>query len=358
MKLSSILALVFAAAVTLAQAAPELVEVAAFPDQQVTGVAVSKTGRLFVNFPYWSGDHKLSVAEVLKDGSVKPYPDEQWNRKEGDPAKRFVCVQSVYVDDQDVLWILDPAAPMLDKVVEHGPKLLKVDLATNKIVHTYSFDKKIAPELSYLNDVRIDTKGGHAFMTESGVGSLVILDLKSGAARRVLTGDPTTKAEAGKPIVVDGFNLIDPKRGTAPQFNADGIALDVKKGLLYYHALTGTKLYQVKTSDLLDEKLSEKDLAARVVTVGTTEAPDGMLVDPEGRVYLAAIEKDAIVRVDPVSGKSETVLQDKRLQWPDSMSWGPDGALYVTTSQIHRMPKFHEGKSARTEPYRVYKLKP
>ena len=35
--------------------AADLNEIASFPDQQVTGVGVStKSGRIFVNFPYWS----------------------------------------------------------------------------------------------------------------------------------------------------------------------------------------------------------------------------------------------------------------------------------------------------------------
>jgi hypothetical protein len=33
-------------------------EVASFPDKQITGVGVStQSGRIFVNFPYWSDNH-------------------------------------------------------------------------------------------------------------------------------------------------------------------------------------------------------------------------------------------------------------------------------------------------------------
>ena len=55
-----------------------LEEAAAFP-HQVTGVACSTDGRVFVNFPRWTEDAPISVAEVLKDGQLKPYPDEEWN---------------------------------------------------------------------------------------------------------------------------------------------------------------------------------------------------------------------------------------------------------------------------------------
>ena len=111
---------------TLVSAA-ELTEVASFPDQQVTGVGVStKSGRVFVNFPYWSDQHSISVAEIVS-GQPKPFPNDEWN-KPGLPASHFVCVQSVVVDDQDNLWVLDPAAPKMQEIVKGGPKLVKIDL--------------------------------------------------------------------------------------------------------------------------------------------------------------------------------------------------------------------------------------
>ncbi len=68
-----------AAAASGAQApARALTQVAAF-EQQVTGVAVSPAGRIFVNFPRWEQDVAVSVAEVMRDGSLRPYPDGSWN---------------------------------------------------------------------------------------------------------------------------------------------------------------------------------------------------------------------------------------------------------------------------------------
>jgi hypothetical protein len=103
-----------------------------FRTQQVTGVGVSqKSGRIFVNFPYWSDDHRLSVAEIV-NGQPRAFPDEEWN-KPGPPGTHFVCVQSVVVDDQNNFWLLDPAAPKLPETLKDGPKLVKVDLARDKV---------------------------------------------------------------------------------------------------------------------------------------------------------------------------------------------------------------------------------
>jgi len=38
------------------------------------------------------------------------------------------------------------------------------------------------------------------------------------------------------------------------------------------------------------------------------------------------------------------------------LSWGPSGELYVTAAQIENMPRFNNGKSARTERYKLFKI--
>ena len=155
-----------------------LQSVATFPNQQVTGVAVSRRGRIFVNFPDWSDDHTISVAEIV-NGKPQPFPNQEWNKAGGAPNDHFVCVQSVYVDESDSLWILDPAAPKMKQIVKGGPKLVKVDLVKNEVVQI-PFGPDIAPEKSYLNDVRVDLKTGTAYITDSGLGAIVVVDCTTG----------------------------------------------------------------------------------------------------------------------------------------------------------------------------------
>lgn len=345
---------IFFMSTTIASAA-QLQEVASFPDKQLTGVGVStKSGRIFVNFPYWSDDHSISVAEIV-NGHPKAFPDDEWN-KSGPAASHFICVQSVVVDDQDNLWVLDPAAPKMQEIVKGGPKLVKIDLATNQVVQTIPFGEEVALKKSYLNDVRIDTRTNTAFITESGRGAIIVVDLKSGKARRLLDGQASTQPEKDIKLVVDGTPLIEQQKKTPPQIASDGIALDAKNGYLYYHALTGHTLYRIKTSFLTDEKLGKRDLESKVENVGQTPAPDGMLEGPNGSVYLTDLENSAIVRWDPANKRVEQIVADKRLLWPDTLSWGPNGEMYVTASQIENMPRFNNGKSTRSEPYKLWKI--
>ncbi|HVI77003.1 MAG TPA: L-dopachrome tautomerase-related protein [Candidatus Acidoferrum sp.] len=349
--------LVFVAVVinAVAVAGAALQEAASFPDQQVTGVGVStKSGRVFVNFPYWSDQHSISVAEIV-NGQPKPFPNEEWN-KPGAADSHFVCVQSVVVDDHDNLWVLDPAAPKMQEIVKGGPKLVKIDLQANQVIQTIPFGEDIAPAKSYLNDVRIDTRSDTAFITDSGKGAIIVVNLKNGNARRLLDGHPSTQPEKGFKLVVEGRELIDQQKKAPPQIASDGIALDAKNGYLYYHVLTAHKLYRIKTSFLTGEQLSKTDLESKVESVGETPAPDGMVEAPDGSIYLTDLEHNAVVRWNPETKSIEQVIADKRLMWPDTLSWGPNDELYVTTSQIENTPRFNDGKSTRTEPYKLWKI--
>jgi sugar lactone lactonase YvrE len=333
----------------------ELQEVASFPSKQLTGVAVSKkSGRIFVNFPNWSDDHSISVAEVV-NGHAKPFPSDEWN-KQGPPGSHFICVQSVVIDDQDNLWVLDPAAPKMQEIVKGGPKLVKIALATNEIVQTIPFGEDVAPTKSYLNDVRVDTGTNTAFITDSGKGAIIVVDLESGKARRLLDGHASTQPEKGVELTVTGKRLIDQQKKTSPQIASDGIALDVKNHYLYYHALTGHTLYRIKTNFLRDENLGEQEVESKVENVGQTPAPDGMLEGADGSVYITDLENNAIVRWDPASKRVEPFIADKRLLWPDTLSWGRNAELYVTASQIQNMPRFNNGRSTQTEPYQLWKI--
>src|ERR1044071_7077080 len=229
--------------VLLAQEHATLQKVATF-EHQVTGVTVGKDDRIFVNFPRWTEDSPVAVAEVMKDGSVKPFPDEAWNswrnalKNKVTPQNHWVCVQSVVADHDGNLWVLDPASPATAGVVPGGAKLVKIDLGTNKVTQTIAFDEKAAPPYSYLNDVRFSLDNQTAYITDSGLkGALVIVDLKSGAARRLLEGHPTTMPEKDVVVRTDGKELRRPDGRTA-EFASDGIELSEDGKHLYWQALT------------------------------------------------------------------------------------------------------------------------
>ncbi len=327
-------------------------------NDQVTGIAVSEQGRIFVNFPRWGKDPLVSVAEVLPDGSLRPYPDNDWNRwgkgEASHPEAHFICVQSVTVDTNDFLWVLDPASPGFKGAVPGGPKLIKINLATDTVERVIPFDETAAPRDSYLNDVRLDPAGDYAYITDSGTGAIVVVDLATGKSLRRLADHPSTKAEPGYLPVIGGKELRDDS-GRAPRIHADGIAIDGAGEYLYYHALTATMLYRIRTSFLKDAALSEEGLGRKVEMLAETGAVDGMVMDADDNLYFTALEENAIKRYRP-DGTIDTIIRDDRIRWPDSMDISPDDYLYFTASQIDRMPRFNHGNDLRVVPYSMFKI--
>jgi sugar lactone lactonase YvrE len=332
-----------------------LTQVAGF-EQQVTGVAVARDGRMFVNFPRWEKDVAVSVAEVMKDGRLRPYPDAGWNAwsnlKPLSVQDHFVCVQSVTVDPQGFLWVVDPAAPGNEFIKPGGVKLVKIDLATDKVVQVILFDEAAAPQGSYLNDVRVSPNGRYAYLTDSGQrGALLVVDIAAGQARRVLDGDPRTQAEPGVVPMADGHELRRPDR-RIPSFAADGIALDANGEWLYWQALVGRTLYRVPTNVLVT---AGADVGAAVEKVGTTHVADGLWMDRQGYLFLTDPATNA-VRMRAPDGTTRVVAQDARLRWPDSLAEGADGSIYVTASHIQDMAQFHEKGSAQRGKWGVFRI--
>ncbi len=114
----------------------KLEAVAIFRDAMPTGVTVSRHGRIFVNFPRWGDKVPYTVAEI-KQGLPVAFPDAEINRQDDhDAAHHFLSVQSVVIDAEDRLWVLDTGSPLMQGTVPNGPKLVAIDLTTNKVIRT------------------------------------------------------------------------------------------------------------------------------------------------------------------------------------------------------------------------------
>lgn len=330
-------------------------------EHEVTGVAVSETGRIFVNFPRWTEDTAVSVAEVGEGGALTPYPDERWNewrnarKNELSPEDRWVCVQSVVADGRGSLYVLDPAAPATSHLVPGGAKLVRIDLSSDSVERTYAFDEDVAPEGSYLNDVRFHPDGRHAFLTDSGAkGALIVLDLESGEARRVLHEHDTTQPDPDVTVMIDGKPLRRTD-GRGAEFAADSLEVSPDGEHVYWQPLTGRKQYRIPSAALLDENLDDDALADRVEQIGEDGVSDGYWMTKEGRLYLSAVEENAIKVREPSGEVRVLVKDDEKLRWPDSFAQGPDGTVYVTTSHIMDNHWFRpeSGPAIRTELWRI-----
>ena len=323
---------------------------------ELTGVAVSKSGRMFTNYPLWNQPHKYDVVEITSTTESKPYPNlwsNSWhNGEEG--FLKWVCVQAVYIDDEDKLWVVDPASPFMKGVYMHSYKLVKFNLATNKPEKIYRFNY-VADENSYVNDVRVDTHLNYAYLTNSNEGGIFVVDLNTGKIRQVLQGNFSVIADPDYQFTIDGKIL---KQKDAPvKINSDGIALTPDGAYLYYKPLTDNKLYRIQTKYLRNENLSAAQLGSKVEYLGKFTTTDGMIFDKNGNLYLGDVEHYRIMKITP-DLKMHVFAESPLLSWPDSYSIA-NGYLYVSCSQLQKQPKYNTASAQwpPATPFTIYRIK-
>ena len=356
----------------------QLETVAQFNGPMPTGVTVSQQGRIFVNFPRWGDDVPFTVAEIVK-GKAVAFPSalvnafgangtraalsmENSDRAAALRRSHFVGVQSVVVDSADRLWVLDTGSIAFNPTAPGGPKLIGIDLTTNKIVKTIEFSPDIARPKSYLNDVRFDLrfgKEGTAYITDSGDSGIIVVDLASGIATRRLDEHHSTQVVPKFVPYVEGDAMYSTKPGKFPgyvQFASDGIALSADGSRLFYCPLASRHLYSVSTALLRNGKAAEALVENSVIDHGEKGMSDGLEADAQGRVYVTLPEQNAIAR-RLTNSLYQTVVRDPRLLWPDTLSIANDGYLYVISNQLHRQKGYNYGKDLRVKPYSLFRVK-
>ena len=347
--------------------APALEIVHRFFGTMPVGVAVTSDNRIFISYPRWTDKGPVTLAE-LKNGVEVPYPAggafQLGNKK--DPAHNLVSLQGLIVDSKDRLWVLDTGTVDMKPVDPFSPKLVCINTKTNKIVKIIAFPLAVAPRSTYLNDLRIDLRRGEgegiAYITDSGERStngLICVDLKTGKAWRRLAGQPSVQASGDVVGMPEGEPLLKrPKPGVTQKLRmgVDGVAISPNGDYLYYTPLLSRHLYRIKTDALVDEGVSDEAVNKQVEDLGEKGVADGLGEDTLGRIYITDWEKRAITRRTP-DGKMETVVQDDRLLWPDTLALARDGYLYLLSDQLHRQPTYHYGKDLRKPPYLLVRIK-
>lgn len=129
------------------------------------GIAVSRSGRMFSNYPRALDPNNTAytVAEIFSNNTERAYPSESFNTPPsglidyskspevatGD-AEHLIGVQSVVVDPADRLWILDTGRVAVQNgtilsASPGGAKLIGVNLETNQVFKTIVFTSMAAP---------------------------------------------------------------------------------------------------------------------------------------------------------------------------------------------------------------------
>lgn len=310
-------------------------------------ITVSPSGRVFATY-HPEGEPPIAVFEVV-DGKPVAYPAG------GLPADlAYQTVLAIRADRKNRLWVLD-----YGRYGFGTARLLAFDLATGALIHRHDFPSKIALHGSMLNDFQVSPDGRTIYIADASlfalIPSIVVYDVSTQKARRLLEGHESVLAEDYAPVVqgvrMEFFGLFTVRPGV------DSIAVDENGFWLYYAPVTSNHLYRVPTAALLDRDLSWRELESRVERFGEKTMSDGIAIDANGTVYLSDLEHSAVVALDQ-DRTLRTLVKDERLRWPDGFAFGPDGFLYVTCSALHQVILKSTDEVAAHAPYQIWRFRP
>jgi sugar lactone lactonase YvrE len=327
------------------------IEQVAALDYPPGNIAVSETGRVFLTL-HPDGKPPIKVVELV-DGKLVAFPDEAFQRPEAGTA-HFQSPLSMRIDRQNRLWVLDFA-----DFGRGQPRILAFDLGTRALVHQYDFPSDVAGWLSMLNDFAVSPDGTRVYIAESSpikqTPALIVYDVEQRTSRRVLDHHPSVLPKdyiltaGGRDMIVLGIYTL--------RIGVDSIALDRAGGWLYYAPVNGDRMFRVPTAALDNAALTPDELAAQVEDYGPKTMSDGLSTDDADQVYITDPEHSAILTLGP-DRRLETLVKDAKLRWPDGLSFGPGGWLYVTCSSLQHVLFVPSGHQAAHAPYHVFRFKP
>lgn len=320
-------------------------EVVVTSPQPVGNVAVSATGRVFYTLHPEADPQGPKLLEWWA-GRPRAWPSPEAQAQLDSPL-------GVVVDRQERLWVIDPA--------RHGAgtaQLLAFDVASGEQLVRITFPETVAPWGSFLQDLQVDRTGSTVFIADASFWrqspALVVVDVKSGAMGRVLEGHPSVKAQDY--LVRNHIKTMTFFGGlSAFKIGVDGIALDKSEMWLYWGAMVNDTLYRARTSELRAAALRGGPLP-KVEPVGKKPLNDGLSADMLGRVLVTDVEHGAVVRMS-MEGELETLVKTERLRWPDALSFGPDGWLYIADSALPHVVLTSPEHIKAHAPYHIYRLR-
>jgi sugar lactone lactonase YvrE len=326
-------------------------EVVATLDAAPGNIAVSPDGRIFFTFHPEGRPTGTKLAELV-GGQPAPFPNvEIQTLQKGQPS--FDTPLGVRLDSRGWLWTIDHGL--------HGlrtPRLLAFDITTRALVHHFDFPREVAGIGSFLQDLAVDPTGRYIFIADTGVmarrPALVIYDSVERVAFRRLERHSSVMDKQylvnvkGRPLVLFGglFNVHLP---------LDSIAIDRQGEWLYYGPMAHEQLFRVRVSHLRDRARSDEDVAREVEVFGPKVQTDGISTDGAGNIYLTDIEHGGIA-VLTVERQLKTLLIDSHLRWPDGLSFGPGGYLYISDSDLPDQLLRSRGHIRSSAPYFIYRV--
>ncbi len=326
-------------------------------DQAPGNLTVTVDGRVIMSLHQFY-EPQYSVAELTSNGSLRPFPNASLNERPDDRQRQGLRLDSVLgirSDSRGLVWMLDNG--MRDAVI---PKLVVWDSKLNKLDRVIELPQPVTVTGSFVNDFAIDEQRNFVYIADPANGpdaALIVVDLKTNQARRVLQGhlsvvpEPVYITIDDKPVVMkrDDGTVFRPTIGVNP------IVLDSRNEWLYYGPMSGTSLYRIAAEELVRARANDAELAALVRRYSDKPVSDGMTIDRADNLYLGDLAANAIGVITP-DRQYRRLAESDELAWVDSFSFGAGRDLYAVVNQLHRSSALNAGELLAKPPYLILKM--
>ncbi|WP_254454742.1 SMP-30/gluconolactonase/LRE family protein [Acetobacter estunensis] len=320
-----------------------------------SAAAVTPEGVLFLGLPRFPGmESSMSVAQVLSDGTLRPFPGKGWNDwKPGDDGTHaFVMVNTIHIFRDGTLWVVDQGAPPGQTPQPGAQKLVQIDPRTGTVRNILRFPPRIMPPGAQFNDLRIH--GNFLFVTDSGLGGVIIYDFMTGGMLRRLSGQAVMRNDEKYLHRGLGGRILRDDTGKRPQVQSDMLEVDAA-GKWFWFSVPAGPLKRIAVNALLDTRRSDASVVRDVRVVKDIPSIGGTCIDTHDNIYLSDAEHGRITVLAP-DGHEEILVTDPRLISPDALFIDRNRTLYVPCSQIERLAMFNEGHDATEAPFLVLKM--
>lgn len=299
-----------------------------------TGASTTPDGRTFLKIARVDGSKGPQIVEVIDNHILTPYPNEEWNSWNadtdtlGDSEHKFVSSNAQRIGPDGKLWVVDSGD--LQRF-PNSSKLTSFDLETGKVDRVYYLGD-VTTTGGSLNDVRFN--GNFVYLTEFTIGSIIVLDLKTGDARMVLRGHHSVVASM--PLSAEGQLLRDSSTGEFRYIHADQLEVSPDGKYLYYQPGSGymSRIETKYINEALHNNTMRDLLPNYVEPFALTPSTGGTAIDAKGRIYYSDGDRQEI-RVLAPNGTTTLLTRDSRLLWVDALWLDNQQRLWMCASQLN-----------------------
>jgi Major royal jelly protein len=205
-------------------------------------VTVTENGQIIMSLHQFY-QPKYTVVEY-KDKALVPFPNKALADVDSKAPLKLDSVLGIR-SANGIVW-------MLDNGMRSGvtPKLVGWNTKTNKLHQVILLPPSIAPKDAFVNDFAVDTHHNHIFISDPGSGAnagLIVVNLKTGMARRVLAGHSSVIPE-NIDLVIDKVPVqVKDKSGNLirPHIGVNPITEDLNNEWVYFAPMHGLGLYRI-----------------------------------------------------------------------------------------------------------------